>query len=924
MRADSCLSHTISTFRLLVLVLLALAAAGCKTEKSPDQPTLLGIPPTTAYLGVRYYYNWGAYGGENILDYSLTNAPSWLALEDTSNKARPGIIMAGVPGLTGGSRGEADLRKTDNINLVTNDGKLAGNQSFSIEVRRNVLKLDKENTSFEEGVSAEEPEEPAISHCATPDLSTTGQHQFAIDLYNSDGDFSGQKQEVSFQTKPILVKLILDKPSVTRVKVSFELTSSYDPTQCDEGYQLLYPHQRCAFSAANSTSAIIGKDVVGLGNGSPAPHDVNGEPLKYISYQPDQNGYLTRGLVTLEPGVQECYIPLEIIDDTFAEQNEAFELALTDVRSGLASLGQGDNGTQIRLTIEDNEPSVTLETLNGGSNDTINLGDAQQYRARLSSSSKAEIHARLINTDSSTARLDSEFTIEQKANDGSWITDPELVFDPGQTAKIFRVRISARDEYSNPNLNDRFFSLTLDEKYQAGRQNFARPSNDSLLRISLNELTAPLVLGTETSFVPTDIALSHDGRLFVTGYDTQDSNRVKARIYDQKGNLLQEVDVTPTANAIPITSIKNGPPVISTVTREVTEGNVKVKRHEFVVVYGTSGPIYGTEQKNGEDVIASLFWFDEASNGGEYVPKWTLRTGTAGDDWVRDVQINDDTGYVVLSGETNGIWPGEASEGGYDSFVQRIDSVVDGGSEVPVVAWTRQVGSVNDDTVSGVDVTGRSALVLGSAKGAVGGASVIGGEDAYFYSADGGTARPAVHQIGSDADESVAAGLVVEKKLWLLGNGNGQYFPVREGDIATLGRTALDSASGFLLGYSTVGGFGNAFTLNDPNDSSIEQFGAVIQFGGDLVAAGTTDGVYSPGATDLTGTQGILSRVSLEISDSAMTDDSRQWRTQLDIGNSAITTLANYRDDEIVALARNGTNWEILLFSPEGRLLTAP
>lgn len=54
-----------------------------------------GAPPTTAYLGgVEYYYNWGgAYGGESILDYSLTNAPSWLALEDTSNKARQGIIM---------------------------------------------------------------------------------------------------------------------------------------------------------------------------------------------------------------------------------------------------------------------------------------------------------------------------------------------------------------------------------------------------------------------------------------------------------------------------------------------------------------------------------------------------------------------------------------------------------------------------------------------------------------------------------------------------------------------------------------------------------------------------------------------------------------------------------------------------------------
>ena len=112
--------------QLVFLALLSLGLSGCKTEKDPDQPTILGVPPVFAYLGVEYSYNFGAYGGEDILDYSLTNAPSWLALEDTSNKARQGIIMRGVPGLTGGSRGEADLGKTEDINLVTTDGRMAG------------------------------------------------------------------------------------------------------------------------------------------------------------------------------------------------------------------------------------------------------------------------------------------------------------------------------------------------------------------------------------------------------------------------------------------------------------------------------------------------------------------------------------------------------------------------------------------------------------------------------------------------------------------------------------------------------------------------------------------------------------------------------------------------------------------------------
>lgn len=125
MRAE-LFSRTVIVMQVAVVLLLALIGSGCKTEKDPDQPTILGIPPATAYLGVEYYYNFGAYGGEDVLDYTLTNAPSWLALEDTSNKARQGIIMRGVPGLSGGARGEADLGKLKDINLVSTDGQMAG------------------------------------------------------------------------------------------------------------------------------------------------------------------------------------------------------------------------------------------------------------------------------------------------------------------------------------------------------------------------------------------------------------------------------------------------------------------------------------------------------------------------------------------------------------------------------------------------------------------------------------------------------------------------------------------------------------------------------------------------------------------------------------------------------------------------------
>ena len=47
-----------------------------------------------------------------------------------------------------------------------------------------------------------------------------------------------------------------------------------------------------------------------------------------------------------------------------------------------------------------------------------------------------------------------------------------------------------------------------------------------------------------------------------------------------------------------------------------------------------------------------------------------------------------------------------------------------------------------------------------------------------------------------------------------------------------------------------------------------------------------------------------------------------EWRGQLIADDSEILRLANYRDDEIVALARLGSYQLILLFSPEGVLLT--
>lgn len=897
---------------IVVLVLLSLGLSGCKTEKDPDQPTILGVPPVFAYLGVEYSYNFGAYGGEDILDYSLTNAPSWLALEDTSNKARQGIIMRGVPGLTGGSRGEADLGKTEGINLVTTDGRMAGAQPFDIDVKYNVMSLDAE--PFTEG---ESPEIPASNReqCTLPDLETGGEHSFTVNLYNDDGSVSGTS-DLTLPTRRVFVKVVLDQPSVTRVSVAFELLSDYDASSCDVGFSP--PHQNCDHSSANAGDAILGKDIVGLGSNSPMPRDETGESeLDYIEYELDEQGFYTRGVITLEPGITECYLPLEVVEDSFPEPVESLRLALTEVRSGLAGLGSGNGGVVTNLSIQDNEPVLSLETVKGGGRDTLNVGGMREYVARLSGERDRDIFAKLSHTEDSTARLDSEFVIE-RLEDGNWVENDELVFPEGTDQVPFRIRVPA-GSYDNPAFSDRFILLGINESFQAGREDYARADSDNLIRISLNELTSPLLLNDGDGFIATDIAMGHDGRLFVAGYDTQDSDRVLVRIFDQRGAQLQQVAISSAGD-----SLIAPDPVINVVQRKVTQGGTKVDRFEFVVAYSTDQAVEGTTELGGQDVVTSLYWYDSATNGGEYVPTWTIRTGTDADDQVRWAGINRDTGYVVLAGETGGVFDQQQASGGIDSFLQRIDTELDGNTQQPAVAWARQAGSAADDSVAGGSTESTSPGLFGSAAGSVEGAPVLGGIDAFFFNASSATSELSVNQVGTAGDEPVSGGLFQGSTLWLIGASDGLY-SVLEQDEADpeLARESLSSTAGFLLGYSSSGVVSRAFSLNDENDQADETLLGLAVFDGDMVVSGKTNGDFASEGLVSGLEQGIVARVSLvpeaEDEDPGFRND---WRYQLAVNNSEILDLENYRDDEIMALSRTGGDWYVLLFSPEGQVLT--
>src|SRR5690554_3187779 len=819
MRAD-LFSRTFSTGRLAGLALVALAAAGCKTEKDPDDPTLLGAPPTTAYIGVEYYYNWGAYGGEGILDYSLTNAPAWLALEDTSNKARQGVIMRGVPGLTGGARGLADLGKTEDIDIVTTDGRLAGFQPFDIEVKHNLVTV--EAPEFTEGESPD-ISSPRGEHCALPDLEPEGAHSLG--------------NEGAQPTRRVYAKVKLERPSVTRVSIAFQLESDFT---CE--YPVGAISQECHSRDSNMGRAIVGQDIVALGSGSDHPVDEDGNELAYVTYQEGPEGFYDRGVVTLEPGISECYIPLEVIDDKVAEPTEQARLALTEVRQGLASLGNNNAGISTNLAIADNEPVVALRTLNGGTRDTLNVdpnvndvttagyNEAQVYAAILTGEREGQVNVKLTVSEQGSTVGTGDFVIVQAPETLQGITlDPEpganeLVFPAGVNEVQFS--ITAKDyEDTAESLHDRLAILVVDVKGQAGLENFARGESDELMTLSFNRQITPLTW--TDGFVPTDMATGSQGELYVAGRTAEDE--LEVRIYNQQGAQI--------GTAL---SLNGGAPVSGTdvylAIGQRTERNngVSTTYEELAVGYSEAG-----------DVITELYRKDRDT--GVYGPvseSYRLPEGSSGIDVVKWVGYQGTNGNLVVVGESAGAWDGQSSSGGIDTFLAVIETT---GLELKLKE-VRQAGSGGDDRVAGATAASATPMVFGYAPNVVDGNGAVG---PFFYS---GTAAGSVYGIGGDdATELLRHGLFANSTAWLIGDGPWNYSltEVEEGDNE-LERTS-GAGAGFVLGFTSTGTPKTAFTIPSVESIAVTSLDKGVALGSDVIAAGTLNGAL-----------GLLARVTTE------------------------------------------------------------
>lgn len=879
------LSQTLCRIVMPALILVVLA--GCRSKNPADNPTVLGSPPATAYLGVDYYYDFGSYGGSNIPKYTLSNAPSWMALEQTTNKARPGIVLHGVPGITGGHRGTADLGKTDGIAITTTDGSASGSNAFSVQVEPN--KISTSSIDVTEGEASSAGSITAGNAvCDKGDMSQTGTLTASnVPIFDSQNQVTGTTTK-TYTTYPVLIPVTLSAPSVEPITIAWNLSSRYDPTCPLLPASPTFEHD-CEFSSSNRASADLGKDVVG------STGTLKSTP-SYLQYTGSN-----QGLLTIPAGKSTCFIRVEVAADDLPEDTETFQVDLTDVRSGLADLGSRGEQTA-NVNIHDSQPTVSFSQ----ASDAITLGQQAQYTATLSKVPSVATTVPLTAVSPSTASAgDYQFWVGgQETNN--------LVFAPGEASKDFTVKIVQGSATQNPFTDDLQLDVGADANQAYGHDNFAY-AGGARIAIEINEWIKRLVVGQTSGFVPNSMAVGDHGQVFLAGTE---AGKVALKALDRFSNDVTSAEIPSTAFDGTGTQAD---PQISYNQRKITlssqsYGTTTIERRELAVGYDTDGTVAGQQSQGNRDVgLVVLRRQDQAT---QYRQQWTDQLGSPGDDLTRGIAF-DSSGNVYVGGVTNGVWPKGALAGGYDIFAARIDNnnatLPDGSvsevDSVPELNWEREWGSPLDEKVDSVLTVGTKLYVGGTTTGSLEASNhVFGGVDGYFSGVEDQTSPIQSFQFGTQYDDNVMAMAPSGRDLFVTGGSVADYQKGSSVDILKDG-VRLNSENPFLLQLTSGGSITSALTLQDQGDTSADYFDTLLVNGPDVYLGGQTAGSFKDGVS-ATGQDLILARVQSKFDSSSrsqvLTDI---WRVQQDDGaDEKVMRLGQYGANKLIALVRTGSD----------------
>ncbi len=186
----------------------------------------------------------------------------------------------------------------------------------------------------------------------------------------------------------------------------------------------------------------------------------------------------------------------------------------------------------------------------------------------------------------------------------------------------------------------------------------------------------------------------------------------------------------------------------------------------------TSGGLDGNTNAGGDTGTSDLFLIKYNSSG---VKQWTKQLGSTEDESVSGIVL-DSAGNLYITGSTAGGLDGNANAGGTtgttDLFLIKYNSS-------GVKQWTKQLGSTEDESVSGLVIDAAVNLyITGSTAGGLDGNTNAGGTtgtvDLFLVKYNSSGAKQWTKQLGSAEDET-ATGLAVDNSanLYITGSTTG-------------------------------------------------------------------------------------------------------------------------------------------------------
>ena len=925
---------------LLPSIMLAMLLGGCgDTSKSPEAPTVLGTPPSTAYLGADYSYNFGAHGGDNLLNYSLSNAPSWLALEETTNNARPGIVLRGQPGITGGKRGKADVGTYEQIKISSTDGALLGDGDFTIEVLHNALMIQDatitEGQAFQPDVNDRDEEV-----CEFPDMGQTWEAEVEHRRLRTDTGTANLEYETAerdYTAYPALVEVQLNEPSVEPVSVMFRVQEDFPRAVVGPEGDLCGEDNNgkpCEYAPGNRGKAIYGEDFVF--NGGPdgrdmvAPGSDFPDPPEYIRYVEegfnesegdDEDGIARygRGVLTFEPGITSCFIPVWVFDDDLAEDTESFDIILEEVTEGLASLEEEGAISDLSIDIEDTTPRARfdLDEL------VVTAGDDTEREMTVSLSRANDTGEALWagiecvdESDEGESGVCDRVTLRHgdESRDGEESSLP-VSFDTGESELSFSVEVTANGD-GHAYADDQRFQLTFDRAYQSGLEFAAGVSENEEVDVFINEWDETLVLenGRWTSVVAGTF-----GEAYLAGVGTDQELTIRSinRLGNTDGEdsavLTDGDDWEKAADGVPprlaFSDRSTGTSSAPEITRNLAVGYTS-EDGDGVLALFRSRLQEDDDEDNGDDLVLVC---DEAKK--EDGRLWRFISSEEEEVGLLDVKtlnVSGD-GDVFLGGTQ-----------GDDILLSRVDSAVaEEDSDDPCdppererasasFQWSNLIGAgggLESDVVGLTRPTFGNMSVLGWSAGDISSGNELGGETFLFLSLDEDGEVASDNQFGTNWDDRFSHGVEAGTRLWAGGTGQVRYERDENGAIDEEASEFIGRDNPFIFALS--GGGNVEGLINFAEEDGESDFSRITALAADDTTA------FAAGDAE-TGSAPFLVSVTLNAEEEEVEED---WRIELS-GASSVVDLSVFEGRKLFVLLEDAGTYELRLYSREGTALT--